>query len=505
MGRSVAKQTVRGVSSEGRVRVRFAPSPTGHLHLGGLRTALYNMLYARSLGGALVLRLEDTDQTRLVPGAAEQLEQSLVWAGVRPDESPLLGGESGPYTQSQRLQLYTDHADILLQSGYAYRCFCSERRLELLRKEAVRSRSLNKYDRRCLGLSQQEVQDRLGRGEPHTVRLLLQPELHSFHDLVYGQFTYDVFANEGDPIIVKSDKFPTYHLANVVDDHLMRITHVLRGVEWQVSTPKHLQLYRAFGWQPPQFGHLPLIMNSDGTKLSKRQGDLHLDSLRRAGFSPAAVINFITLSGGGFDEKDVSLDRLFTMEELTAKFNIKKVHTASCKIEMDKLNILNRVDLKQSLSSEIRKDKLLRRCTALVKDKLGVRGLPVDKIDNDTVEKHLVWAQDRINKLEDLVSEDMMFLWHRPTKHNNNIVFDKEIVDKIVLIFSNHEKETCNKQLMSELKRLSQSTGLKFPAFMKELRVLLTGKPDGPPILELLEILGHTVVQERLLESDFQS
>lgn len=274
-------------SSSELVRVRFAPSPTGHLHLGGFRTALYNYLWAKSHGhdrGRFILRIEDTDQTRLVPGAAEKLERILEWTGLVPDESPLKGGDFGPYVQSQRLHLYSEAVERMLESGHAYRCFCTERRLELMKRESTRLRVNHKYDRRCLTLSESEIQEKLSQGIPHTVRLKIRPFPESFSDLIYGDVSFNVFELEGDPIILKSDGFPTYHLANVVDDHWMNITHVLRGVEWQISTPKHILLYEALGWNPPKFAHLPLIVNSDGTKMSKRQNDIQVEHYKDQGY-----------------------------------------------------------------------------------------------------------------------------------------------------------------------------------------------------------------------------
>nr|CAD7456574.1 unnamed protein product [Timema tahoe] len=304
-------------SAQIKVRVRFAPSPTGHLHLGGLRTALYNYLFAKNHGGTFVLRIEDTDQSRVVPDTVEKLERDLKWAGIVPDESPSVGGQFGPYTQSKRLDIYRAQVNHLLETGAAYPCFCSDTRLGLLKREALRNRQVPRYDNKCRHLSREDRREKLNRYDSYCIRFKLTPNSEPFTDLVFGPVSYDVAQHEGDPVILKSDKYPTYHLANVVDDHFMEISHVLRGVEWQVSTTKHLLMYKAFGWTPPKYAHLPLLMNPDGTKLSKRQGDIRVESFRDGDIFPLALLNYVTHAGGGFhrDLSDEKL-RIFSLEEL---------------------------------------------------------------------------------------------------------------------------------------------------------------------------------------------
>ena len=484
----------RGCSTAPPVRVRFAPSPTGHLHLGGLRTALYNWLFARAHGGAFILRVEDTDQGRLVPGAAREVEEVLAWAGMPPDESPLAGGGFGPYSQSQRLELYREHVEQLIATGHAYRCFCSNKRLELLKREASRCRQPNKYDRRCLGLAREEVAARVAAGEASTVRFLLTPHPESWTDLVYGQVTHDVFLAEGDPVILKSDGFPTYHLANVVDDHLMEVSHVLRGVEWQASTPKHLLLYRAFGWQPPQFGHLPLIVNSDGTKLSKRQGDLHIRSLADQGYSPEAVVNFVTLVGGGFEDREYSLEVCHALPALAAKFQLEAVHTNPGRLELPRLDALNRAALQDRVRGEGR-GEVVERLVALVREATVAGDFRAEEVEVEQVERYLDWAVvDRVSRVEEMVGEDLMFLWALP-RHIHPVTISKTAVTKVMVAL---EAGTSDKATMKSLKQISSSEGVKFPELMGDLRVLLTGRREGPPVLELLAILGPRIALARL-------
>lgn len=443
-----------------------------------------------------MLRIEDTDRTRLVPGSAEKLEEALCWAGIGPDESPLVGGEFGPYKQSERQANYKTYTDQLLASGHAYRCFCSEVRLELLKKEAARARQVNKYDRKCLFLSEEELQEKLATKTPYTVRFKLTPHPEPFTDLVYGQVTHDVFEQEGDPILVKSDGFPTYHLANVVDDYLMQISHVLRGSEWQVSTPKHLLLYRALGWQPPSFAHLPLILNKDGSKLSKRQGDLHIDSLRRAGFYSDAVINFVSLVGGGFEDKVYSLENIFNKNELVDRFKLSKMNTSSGRLEMERLDGFNRLVLKQRLSSDTKRLETLAECRQIITKASFEKGFDIDNVDDETIEKHLKWAEERIVKLTDIASDDFLFLWLMPRHYSEPVVLPGSVIKRVVVIMN--QETFKEKSLLKHLRQLGKEENIKFSQLMKDLRVLITGKGEGPPITELLQVLGTKTVVKRL-------
>ena len=303
--RRYASQPRQGKLPDGPLRTRFAPSPTGNLHLGSIRTALFNYLLARRTKGQFLLRIEDTDQKRTVPGAEEKLCNDLQWAGLQWDEGPLVGGPFGPYRQSERTAIYREQIEPLLKFKHAYRCFCSAERLDALNKSRYAKGQALGYDRRCADLSKEESDERAHKRHGHVVRFKM-PERHTgYTDLVYGktgkdkprQLQTDDVAFE-DPILVKSDGFPTYHFANVVDDHLMKITHVIRGSEWMTSTPLHIALYNAFGWTAPAFGHVPLLVDGRGQKLSKRDFKSDLSNYRDAlGVYPDALVNFAALLG----------------------------------------------------------------------------------------------------------------------------------------------------------------------------------------------------------------
>ncbi len=287
-------------------RVRFAPSPTGYLHIGGLRTALYNYLFAKNQNGKLILRIEDTDRKRFVEGAVENLIDTLRWARINFDEGPEVGGSFGPYLQSERLDIYKKLVEKLVTEEKAYYCFCTPERLEQLREEQQKQKLPQaKYDKLCLHLSKNEISEKLKSNIPFVIRLNVEPDKKIiFSDVIREVVEFDT-NNIDDQVLLKSDGYPTYHLANVVDDHLMGITHVIRGEEWLSSTPKHVILYDYFGWDKPIFAHLPLLLNPDKSKLSKRQGDVAVEDYREKGYLKEALINFVALLGWNYgDDKE---------------------------------------------------------------------------------------------------------------------------------------------------------------------------------------------------------
>ncbi|KAI9274195.1 glutamyl-tRNA synthetase [Sporodiniella umbellata] len=346
-------------------RVRFAPSPTGQLHLGGLRTALYNYLLAKKTNGQFILRIEDTDQSRYVEGAVQTLIKSLNWAGIKPDEGPEQQGPYAPYYQSKRTELYQNHAHELIESGHAYRCFCTPERLKNVRELRQKQGNYIAYDKHCSYLSSEETQEQMNLNTPFTIRLRTPFEGTTEHqDLVYGKIDFSNKTLE-DTILIKSDGYPTYHLANVVDDHFMRITHVLRGEEWLSSTPKHLLLYKAFGWKAPLFAHLPLLLNPDGSKLSKRSGDVYVEHYIDKGYLPESINNFVALLGW-HPGHSVSSDDLFNMEELIQHFDIKDINNSGAIVDHPKLDWINKHHLIKRAETETGLNSLVGMLKPLV-------------------------------------------------------------------------------------------------------------------------------------------
>jgi glutamyl-tRNA synthetase len=320
-----------------KVRVRFAPSPTGFLHIGGLRTALYDYLFARHFGGDLILRIEDTDQNRKVDGAVENLLEAFQKLGIVFNEGPLLGGNFAPYFQSQRLGIYQQYAKELVEKGFSYPCFCSAETLDEMRKDMQEKKLFPKYDRRCLSLSKEEIESRIASGEKYVLRLRM-PDERTFiiNDEIRGQVEIDTHQLD-DQVIIKSDGFPTYHLAAVVDDHLMGISHVIRGEEWLSSTPKHIFLYECFGWTAPKWVHLPLILNPDRSKLSKRMNDVSVDNYLEKGYLKEALLNFVALLGWhGADDRE-----LYSLDELCNEFTLERVSKAGAVFDLAKLDWMN--------------------------------------------------------------------------------------------------------------------------------------------------------------------
>ncbi|CAG7719108.1 unnamed protein product [Allacma fusca] len=445
------------------VRVRFAPSPTGHLHLGGFRTALLNYLFARKHQGSFLLRVEDTDQARTVPGAMEQLEDDLNWLGLKPDESPRQGGKYGPYIQSQRLGLYQKFQEKLIESSAAYECFCTEKRLDLIRKEAVRAKAKPGYDNKCRDLTRNEVIQKKALGERYVVRLKLDHSPVEFNDALYGNIT---LIDKHDPVMVKSDGFPTYHFANVIDDRLMEITHVLRGLEWQISTGIHIQLYRAFQWQPPKFAHLPVLLNKDGAKLSKRHADISISNYKSDGCAPLVLANFVTKSGGGFYH---NVDKLFTLEELSKEFDLRNLNSNPCRLDFNLLEELKRRYIHMEIDQNF--EGILRDLQS-----------KYPSVKENYLRRILSWCKPRINSIKEL--DSMYYLWAPP----NNISSLK--TPKVYLeYFRNSDLE---------VKKFIATHEISKKHFSQDLRTILCGLEKGPPVQEVVELLGPDEVKSRI-------
>ncbi|EPE04274.1 glutamyl-trna synthetase [Ophiostoma piceae UAMH 11346] len=336
-------------------RTRFAPSPTGYLHLGSLRTALYNYLLARATNGQFILRLEDTDQSRIVSDAEDRLYKDLEWSGLVWDEGPDRGGPYGPYKQSERLHIYHEYADRLVEERKAFRCFCSQDDLATHHQKALDSDgTFGTYPGMCLSISEEEANDRAAQGEAHTIRFRSSPDPVPVNDIVYG--LYKKRLPEDHFIIMKSDGFPTYHFANVVDDHLMDITHVVRGAEWLISTAKHVSLYDAFGWQAPQFAHVGLLVDTNRQKLSKRNMDIGIDSYQRDAIPPPALLNFAALLG--WNPGSLSNKGVMTLDDMTSKFDLKFTK-GDIIVNMEKLAFFHKKHIRLALDDPSPENKIV--------------------------------------------------------------------------------------------------------------------------------------------------
>ncbi|XP_055334828.1 probable glutamate--tRNA ligase, mitochondrial [Paramacrobiotus metropolitanus] len=472
-------------------RLRFAPSPTGLLHLGGLRTALYNYLMCRNTGGTFVLRIEDTDRARTLPGALENIIQSLEWMGIAADEGPHCGGPFAPYIQSERAQLYRDYAETLIKNDAAYRCFCSPVRLEIVRKEALKSGTVSGYDNKCRSLSHEEVAERMAQGVPSAVRLKMDQRRYEFHDEIHGLVSTEA-GREGDPVILKSDGFPTYHLANVVDDHAMEITHVLRGIEWQISTPKHLQLYSALGWQPPKFAHLPLLLNPDGSKLSKRQGALDIIEYKRLGYYPEALLTMLAQVGGGFRSQVAQSMDTVTKDDLIRDFDLSKITKSSCKVALEKLPVFNKHIVAQMVSEPPKLDIFIADVKDLLLKKYGLT--PTD----ETIKRVIQWAGSRLSSVNDLASDDLEFVWIRKAPAQPFTEEQLRLLDNVKVLFTDLPNGSARMPFSQLLQHHAKENGLDPKGVMHALRLALTGLAKGPSIVEITDILGSVECLDRI-------
>ncbi len=471
-------------------RVRFAPSPTGYLHVGGLRTALYNYLFAKNKDGEIILRIEDTDRNRYVEGAVENLIDTLNWSGIKFDEGPHVGGNYGPYFQSERLNIYHKYADELIEKGKAYRCFCSPERLQKLREEQQRLKLPQvKYDKHCLNLSKEEVEEKLSAGESYVVRLNVEPgQIVKIEDVVRGNVEFNT-DNIDDQILIKSDGFPTYHLANVVDDHLMKITHVIRGEEWLSSTPKHVLLYDFLGWEKPVFAHLPLLLNPDKSKLSKRQGDVAVEDYRKKGYLKEALINFVALLGwnAGDDQE------FFEMEELIRKFSLERVNKAGAVFNIEKLNWLNAEHIRHKNVDEL---------LPLLKEELQNSKFADKSFSDEYLKLVLEAMHERITFVKDIVEKSFYF-FERPTSYDEKIIKKRwkddtpQLLEKLIDEFEkldNPNKEDFEKAMRG----LAESLEIGVGKLIHPVRLALSGVGQGPGIFDLIFILGKEESIERI-------
>jgi glutamyl-tRNA synthetase len=472
---------------ENQVRVRFAPSPTGYLHVGGLRTALYNYLFAKHVGGKFILRIEDTDQSRQVEGAVENLIESLKWSGVEYDEGPGRDGGYGPYVQSQRLELYRAYAEKLISNGNAYHCFCSSERLQEVRQKQVAAKLSTSYDRHCRSISREEAERRIAAGEHYVIRMKIPLEGEvSFADVIRGTVTIS-YNMIDDQVLIKSDGFPTYHLAVVVDDHLMGITHVIRGEEWLSSVPKHILLYHYFGWEVPVLAHLPLLLNPDKSKLSKRQGDVAVEEYRAKGYLKEAMVNFIAFLGWNpGDEREI-----FFLEQLVQEFTLERVGKSGAVFNVEKLNWLNQQHIKLRSNEELAQLITPQMHSVSLGDVdhtyfLSVIGLLKERLNfpNDFIEMSTYFFRDP----EACDEAGLKKYWEPETGSQLKILADRL---GYLLEFSHAAVEAVLRQVAEELK--IKPTKLIHPA-----RLALSGRTIGPGLFEMIELLGKETVIRRL-------
>ena len=505
------------------VRVRFAPSPTGQLHFGGLRTALYNYLFSKSSHGQFLLRIEDTDRERTVPGAMEQIQSLLQWTKIKPDERPVI--------QSERVHLYRQYVGQLFGKSnhqnqpHVYRCFCPTDRLMLLRHECKRQSQPYRYDGRCKQLSEKQIskKDLLDRifvaqrsrfsdeyvqqGLPHVIRFSLPTDergVQKYEDLVYGHHEHNPYANEGDFILLKSDGFPTYHLANVIDDHLMNITHVLRGHEWQTSTSKHLLLYGAFGWTPPVFGHLPLLERERGRKLSKRDKEnavnpIEIEFYRSKGFVPDAILNFIALcGGGGFSDQDALVGK--TLDEMVSLFDVRMFSRHAAIVDFQKLILCQRAHLRRAYerSAESRKSVLDELRAKLLKNYPEKKNSQAIQLRDEYLEKTLNMIDFRISLLDELFTDPLYeYLWKEP-QFNENLV---ENVDQLRFVIRHTLDQLVDLRFtFDDAKKLVQLYRPKKMTNKDVFRIwrsVLCGCLQGPPVHEIAAFFGQDIVRKR--------
>jgi glutamyl-tRNA synthetase len=477
-------------STEAPIRVRIAPSPTGDPHVGTAYIGLLNSIYARQRGGKFVLRIEDTDRTRFVPTSEQMIFDSLRWLGLTWDEGPDVGGPHGPYRQSERTEIYREHADLLIANGTAYRCFCTAEELEAVRKQQTTAKLPPRYPGTCRALAPQQIEANLAANKSFVIRLAVPPHnadttaSTTFRDELRGDITFD-HNNIDDQVLMKSDGFPTYHLANVVDDHLMQITDVIRAEEWISSTPKHVLLYKAFGWATPRFWHMPLLRNIDKSKISKRKNPVSLIYYQQAGFLPEAIINFLGLMGGGMPADINNGTEQFALAEMVEHFVFTNIRLGGPVFDLTKLKWLNGEYLRKltpdQFYAELRKtvlsDAYLSHIAPLIQTRIETLGqfgdltgfffrddvLPAQEVflpKKRTLEETLAFATDQLATLE--------------------------------------ATDWTHEALEPALKKLGEEKSWSVKENFMLLRAIITGSTMSPPLLESMVVFGKARSLDRV-------
>jgi len=462
------------------IRTRMAPSPTGELHIGGLRTLLYDYALAKKNNGQFILRIEDTDQKRLVVGSQERILQVIKDYGLSWDEGPDIGGPYGPYVQTERLDIYQKYIKELLDKGLAYYCFCTQERLDSLRAAQKAAKQLPRYDQHCLHLSKEEIQKNLDNKVPYTIRMVIpKNETIVFEDIIRGKIKFNT--NEvDDQVLIKSNGIPTYHFAAVVDDHLMKISHVFRGEEWLTSTPKHLLLYRYFDWEPPQFAHLTVLLNPDGKgKLSKRTGSTHARAFLDEGYLPEAMLNFLMLLGWNpGDDRE-----FFTLDEFVQTFSLEHLHKKSPVFDRKKLDYFNGYYLRQKTDEQL--------------FELFKKFLP--QASDDQIKILVPVLKERIVKLSDLPTQTKFIF--EDVEYDKELLLKKGTDSKLAIDMLQKTKELIQKdfsnlseKILTLIKENNWNTGEFFMVF----RVAICGAVFTPPVVECLPALGQEKTLHKL-------
>jgi glutamyl-tRNA synthetase len=479
------------------VRVRYAPSPTGLQHIGGVRTALFNYFLAKASGGSFFLRLEDTDQERYDERAVQDLYDTFTWLGIKLDEGPREGGQYGPYIQSERLELYHQQAQNLIQTGRAYYCFCTAAELETRRAARTTLGLPPGYDRHCRALDPIESAKRAASGESHVIRFAVPLEGQiSFHDELLGEVTWpnkDIIA---DPVLLKTDGFPTYHLAHPVDDHYMATSHVLRGQEWLPSTPLHVLLFRAFSWPVPRYCHLSVIMGPDGQKLSKRHGSTSAQEFRQAGYLPEAIINYVSLLGWSLDDKT----EIFSAENLCRVFSLEKLSKNPATFDYQKLDWFNGYWIRQ-LTDERLSELLL---PWLLQAGLVSPDQPSQKKAIAMLLAALPIAKERIHKLSDAAAV-LGFLFQAPALTNpEHFIPKKQTAVEVATILERLLVELPQLPTRSDadneayFQALAEQWTIKLGSLLMPLRLAITGTAASPPLMSSIGLIGIAEATRRV-------
>src|SRR6266566_2512076 len=479
-------------------RLRFAPSPTGLMHIGGFRTMLFSWLYGRHTGGTFILRIEDTDVARTVEGAVDFLLHGMRWMDIDYDEGPIVGGQYGPYYQTQRKAIYQQYAHQLIESGHAYRCYCTAERLEQLRKAQAAQKLPPRYDRHCRYLTEEQRAANEAAGLKYVVRIAMPLEGETVvHDEIHGDITFKN-SDIDDAVILKSDGFALYHLASIVDDHLMGVTHVLRGEEWISSAPRHIQIYKALGWEPPLFYHVPTVLGKDKKKLSKRSGAISWIELKNQGYLPEAVFNFLALIGWSYDDKT----ELFTREELIRVFTLDRIGIAGGIYDPEKLAWMNGVYIRK-LSLE----EFTRRTLPYMERPEAEGGL-ADSIsrplDFDYTARVLSLEQERLRTLGEAAHAVSFF-------YSDNLTYDTHLLiqkgmdaerTKAALLYAQRLLTGIGQWEHSvmepPMRELAVELGLKTGQLFGSIRVAISGRTATPPLFQMMEVLGRERTMQRI-------